>query len=322
MSTQATVTLVVPTYRRHTLLRECLKGIRAQSYPHFVALVCDNADDPEVGRIVGELDDPRFRWIPRPSNLGILGNVWAGFVEADTELVMEVDDDDVLAPDALALLVPPLLDDQDVVVSFGDADLVDGDGRPLPPYHPMAGLLTLDHLPVGRIRPFHGIAARGEVYMVSSVLRRDAIDWDERPDSVGTAYDRHLAVRLAGTGQAAHHVPRPVVAYRIHDEADGAHQFTSQLQGAVEVLEAELAKGVDDPAYRAILRDELTRTRILQVRSLLVDRRPGTAVRTAWCTITGPGGRQSVMAFALGYAARAPRRVVARVRNRPLEGRA
>lgn len=318
MTTPATVTMVVPTYLRHDLLRHCLEGIRAQTYPHFEVLVCDNAHDAEVDRIIEELQDRRFHWVPRPTNLGILRNAWEGFAAAGTELVMEVDDDDLLLPDALELLVPPMLEDPDLVVAFGDLELVDGSGSPLPPHHPLSGQLTLDHVPAGHIRPFHALAARGEVYMVSAVLRRDAVDWSERPDHAGTSYDRHLTVRLAGTGRGAHHVARPVVAYRIHDDADGAQHFTAQADGAVRVLETELAT-VADAGYRTVLQDELTRTRILQVRSHLAGGDPRAAAATAKVVLAHPWGVRATASYLRAYLTRLSRRVVSRLRHRRLE---
>lgn len=316
VSRDAAVTLIVPTYRRPALLRECLEAVQAQTYEDFVVLVCDNAADPEVGDLVDELDDPRFRWEPREENLGILGNVWAGFVSASTPLVMEVDDDDVLDARALALLVPPLLEDPAAVVSFGDVDLVDTRGRPLPQQHPMTAMVSRRRVPSGRLRPFHAAAARGDVYMVAAVLRRSAIDWARRPDFAGTAYDRYLGVALARTGAAAHHVDQPVVAYRIHEEADGSRELTAQLDGAVAVLEAELAVGGDRNHERAV-RDELTRTRILRIRSLVADGRPREAVATGWGVLTGSRGLRGSALFTTHYL----QRVVGSRRVDPPTGR-
>lgn len=297
------VTLVVPTYRRPELLRECLESIRRQTFENFTVLVCDNAADPAVGRLVDEIGDPRFRWEPRETNLGILGNVWSGFSSARTELVMEVDDDDALAPDALALLVPPLLKDPTVLVVFADVDLVDATGRPLPPGHPMSAMVSRRKVPVGRLHPFHEVAARGDIFMVAAVIRHSAIDWTERPDAAGTAYDRYLGVALARTGAAAHHVARPVVAYRIHEQADGSRELTSQLDGAAAVLEAELARGGSGSHMRAV-RDELIRTHILRIRSLLADGRPRAAAGTAVTVLTGPRGLLGSARFARRYLQR------------------
>lgn len=300
---EAQVTLVVPTYRRTALLRECLHAIRSQTYADFVVLVCDNAADPEVGSLVDGLEDPRFRWQPREQNLGILGNVWAGFADARTPLVMEVDDDDVLTEDALEVLVSPLLDDPDLVVSFGDVRLVDGAGEPLPHEHPMTALVSRRTVPPGRLHPFHEVAARGDIYMVAAVLRHSAIDWSRRPDFAGTAYDRHLGVALARTGSAAHHVSRPVVSYRIHDLADGSRATTAQLDGAIAVLEDELVRG-GGPLHRRVVRDELTRTRILRLRSLAADGHRREAAAAAVAVLTGPRGLRGSGRFTHRYLQR------------------
>lgn len=297
------VTVVVPTYRRPELLRTCLEGLRAQTFGDFTVAVCDNAAQPEAGGIVDELDDPRFRWVPREANLGILGNVWQGFTDATTDLVMEVDDDDVLASDALEQLVTPLLEDPSLSVCFADVELVDADGQPLDPAHPMHAMVDRRFVPEGRLRRFHDIAARGDILMVAAVLRRSAIDWGERPDWAGTAYDRYLGVALARSGGAALHVRRPVVAYRIHDAADSVREFTRQLDGAVAVLEREQVRSSDPQHLRAV-GDELTRTRILRVRSLVSDGRCREAAGTVREILTSPRGLQGSARFAVRYLER------------------
>lgn len=314
------VTIVVPTYRRPEMLRSCLEALRTQSFADFTVVVCDNAAQPEVGRVVDELADARFRWVPRESNLGILGNVWQGFTDSTTDLVMEVDDDDVLRPDALEQLVRPMLEDPSLAVCFADVDLVDADGLPLPRTHPMHAMVDRRRVPEGRLPAFDDVAARGDILMVAAVLRRRAVDWSERPDWAATAYDRYLALALSRSGGAALHVERPVIAYRIHDAADSVGDFTRQLDGAVAVLERELQSS-DDPRHLRAVRDELVRTRILRIRSLFADGRRREAAGTACDVLRSPRGLRGSARFTAHYLERVLARP-ARRRFRPASGSA
>lgn len=261
------VTIVVPTYRRPQLLAECLNSLQGQTYRDFVVLVCDNASQDEVASLVEGLSDDRFVHVRRSENLGMLGNALEGFRAARTELVMELDDDDLLHRDCLTELVAPFDADPELALSFGGIDLIDVAGRPIPATDRSAFVPVDRGLTHGPLQPFTEVAARGLIYMVATVLRRDVIDWYSIPVEVGTAYDRHLALAAARNRRRAYYVDKPLASYRIHPDADGIRQFDGQLRGAIYVLESELE--ASDAADPSTLHRELARTRILFARMLL-----------------------------------------------------
>lgn len=307
-----TVTIVVPTYRRPGLLRNCLASLQDQTYTDFLVLVCDNDADPEVAAIVGGLNDERFVWVPRERNLGILGNAWAGMGSATTELVMEVDDDDLLFPEALATLVPPMLADPTIAIACGAITLIGENGDDVPDLDEEWRLLTRSPLPVGIHERFLPPAARGEISLIGGVIRCSSIDWSVRPDWAGTAYDRYLAVKLAGSGGRALVLDRAVTRYRLHEEADGSKERSRQLSGAIEVLQRELDElSAHDDAkdYRGAVRLEITRTRLLLVRALLGDRAYSRALTTTMLVMARPWG----VAATFTHASRQIRRTRHRV---------
>lgn len=267
MNASPRLTIVVPTYRRPELLAQCLTSLQLQTYRDFVVFVCDNASQDEVETVVKGLADGRFVHIRRSENVGMLRNVLEGFRAARTELVMELDDDDLLHADCLSELVAPFDIDPELALTFGDIDLIDSTGRSIPPTHSGA-FVPLDRgLTPGPLQPFTEIAARGLVYMVAAVLRRDAIDWHAIPLEVETAYDRYLALAAARNRRRAYYVNKPLASYRIHPEADGIRQFDIQLTGVIYVLERELAVGSE--ADQPTLHRELARTRLLFARTLV-----------------------------------------------------
>lgn len=265
--TDATVTIVVPTYKRPGMLADCLRSIAAQTYEQFVVFVCDNSPEQEARTVVEAFEDRRFTYHPRERNLGIFANAIGGFRAARTAFVMEVDDDDMLHANALASLVQPLLDDSEVTVAFGDLDVLDSSGRVLT--GPERGFFIPDRpgLIEGRQEPFLRLAARGHIFLMSALIRRSAVNFESVPDKVGTAYDRFLTLAAARGGAAAYYVDRPLTQYRVHADADGYRNSAAQFAGALVSLKLEgsRATGEDINVFEA----EIARLRLMRCRASL-----------------------------------------------------
>lgn len=261
---RAWITIVVPTFKRPAMLSACLKSIQLQSFKQFVVLVCDNSPEGEAKIVVESLKDDRFIHIQRSKNLGILGNAVAGFKAAQTDFVMEVDDDDLLYPDALLTLILPLRTDPRLRISFADLDVIDSRGRVLEGTERFDFLPDRNALREGRQEGLLPIAARGHIFMMAALLRTNAFDWDAIPCSVSTAYDRHLSLEAARNGGEAYYVDRRIAAYRVHAEADGMHESLSQLAGAAAAL--EVATQFHSTPELEILREEIIRVRLTILR--------------------------------------------------------
>lgn len=270
--TEALVTIVVPTYKRPNLLHECLTSIQAQTFPNFKVLVCDNSPSREGQVVVQGLSDPRFEYNPRPTDLGIFGNAVVGFQSVTTPLLMEVDDDDLLYPEALECLTGPLLHNPNVVLAFADIDVLSHDGSVI------TGAPRGDFVPSrkglrpGMQQPFTQLAAQGLIYMVAAVVRTDAVDWAAIPSVVATSYDRHIALAASRGARPAWYVDRRVAGYRVHSSADGMRHSWIQLAGAMAALRLELDHA-GNPDDRRMLALELLRTRFMLGRALSTEHR-------------------------------------------------
>lgn len=263
---QATrVTVVVPTYRRPGLLSRCLESLRVQTYPHFTVFVCDNSPDREAARVVAQLNDARFEYHPRPTNLGIFANAMTGFRAANTDYVMEVDDDDQLYPRGIEMLLEPFIKNPDVVLTFGELDVVDVHGRVL--VGPERRLFIPDRrdLREGVYAPFTALAARGHIFVMASMIRKDAVDFERIPVEVGTAYDRFIGLAAARAGHPAYFVDKPVAIYQIHAEADGYLQSQGQFLGALAGLSIE--RDYTSPHSRGVIDAEIVRLHLMRCRS-------------------------------------------------------
>lgn len=299
----ASVTVVVPTYRRPDLLRTCLGSLQKQTYTDFTVLVCDNAADSTTAQVVKELKDPRFTYIPRRENLGILGNVIEGYRAVKSEFVMELDDDDALAPNCIERLVEPLIGRDDIALSFSDLEVIDASGRSVSPMVRRTKIQDSRELREGLYEDFTELAARGYVFTVAALLRRDAVDWTTIPEGATTAYDRYLAVQAARRQRGAYYVDERLAYYRIHADADSEQEFLAQCDGALFVLRQALQ---DASAFeQEILEGEITNLRFEIARFYVRERNWSAAARSVAVGILSPSG--------LHHAGRSVRGVASRI---------
>ena len=277
------VTLVVPTFRRPALLRECLASISQQSFRGFLALVCDNSPEQEARDIVCDLQDDRFMYRPRPNNLGIARNVLEGFLEARTPYVMEVDDDDLLYPNCLEALLEPFSAHPALTIVFADVDVVDQNRQVLPLAQRLKHLPSLQPLTEGVRQPFTDLAAYGQVFMTAALLRRNAIDWNAVPASADFSYDRYLALAASRDGAAGYLVREAVMAYQVYP-LSGLRRTTDGLLGVLDILKRELL--VVDPPSRKLIEKEVLRTKVRLIRAYRIERKYRQALNLLVSLIT------------------------------------
>jgi hyaluronan synthase/N-acetylglucosaminyltransferase len=105
---EPTVSVVVPAYNEDpALLHRCLLSIDRQNYPRVEAIVVDdgslNLDD--VLPVHDEFSSGRFRVVRRAENTGKRNCQAVGFEEARTDIVITIDSDTVLEPNAIRTIV-------------------------------------------------------------------------------------------------------------------------------------------------------------------------------------------------------------------------
>jgi glycosyltransferase involved in cell wall biosynthesis len=213
------VTIAIPTFQRPEMLRQAIDSAVAQTYRNIEVLVSDSAGDPEIAALVEGYGDPRLRYRDNGRVTDSVTNAKAMYMDATGELVATLHDDDIWEPFFLELLVPPLMADPQVVVSFGDHSVIDAEGSLRPDI--AATYRFREGLRAGIHQPFFDLATskRAIPIVVSAVFRASAIDWSEWRDEAGITYDLWLAYLLARGGGAAWYEPTRVSRYRHHPTA-------------------------------------------------------------------------------------------------------
>lgn len=102
------VTVIIPTRNRRPLLHECLEQLRAQHGVQWEAIVVDDASTDDSWTWLSQLGDPRVTALRQDvaQRQAIARNRALG--HARSRYVMFLDDDDLLRPNALAVLTDAL----------------------------------------------------------------------------------------------------------------------------------------------------------------------------------------------------------------------
>ncbi|MDE6290351.1 MAG: glycosyltransferase [Muribaculaceae bacterium] len=101
-----TISVIIPVYNAERWLRDALASLQAQSYADFEAILVDDGSTDCSAAICKEFcgEDVRFRLVSQP-NAGVSAARNSGLDRARGEWIAFMDADDVMPPDALAVLM-------------------------------------------------------------------------------------------------------------------------------------------------------------------------------------------------------------------------
>jgi glycosyltransferase involved in cell wall biosynthesis len=202
----ADVSVVIPTRDRRDLLRSAIRSVLAQREVTVEVVVVDDGSSDGTEAMVAALGDPRIRVVRDASPLGESAARNRGIDEAGGPWIAFLDDDDLWAPDKLALQLAVLRETGSGWVYGGDV-VVDRElnvvsGSPPPP----------PALVAERLVRYNAIPAGASNVVVSSKLLHRAGPFDP---SLRRTADWDMWLRLLRAGPPAA-VPKPLVANRVH----------------------------------------------------------------------------------------------------------
>ena len=113
------VSIIVPVYNVEKYLRQCMESVLAQSYLNWEAILINDAsvDKSELICEYFESIDNRIRQIKLSKNCGLAVARNKGLDDANGELIVFLDSDDVLPPDALKVLVEAKIKSESPIVA-------------------------------------------------------------------------------------------------------------------------------------------------------------------------------------------------------------
>jgi glycosyltransferase involved in cell wall biosynthesis len=105
-SSGSRATFGVPGYRGEAFMAETLASVQAQTFPDFEVLISLDGPDPALAEVCRPfLADPRFRLVVQPARLGWVGNLNWLMDHTTTEYWLYQQQDDLLDPTYLQVLL-------------------------------------------------------------------------------------------------------------------------------------------------------------------------------------------------------------------------
>lgn len=191
------VSVLIPCYNEGENVRETVEYLLRQRYPHYEIIAINDGSKDNTLEILHELADrhPRLRVLNLASNQGKAVGLRTAALVANSEILIGIDGDALLAPDAIAWMVRHFLDDPAVGAVTGNPRIRNRS-------------TLLGKIQVGEFSAIVGMIKRaqrsyGRVFTVSGVIaafRKTALHevgyWS--PDMVTEDIDISWKLQLAG----------------------------------------------------------------------------------------------------------------------------
>lgn len=237
------MSVVVPCFNSLRFLPATLDTVRSQTFEDLEIVLVDDGGSDDLAGFVAGVDDDRIRLV-RQDNAGVSAARNRGIDDARGELVLCLDADDLLVPEAIALLVA-------AYDAAGDAP-----GPPLGMVYGWSDVVDEHGTPSGRVRSSdwegdvwsrlvtRNVVALGAALVPASVYRDLGGFRVNRDRFAVDVEDWELWIRLAA-GHRVALVSQIVLHVRRHGSNSTAGGATSTLEAAYRYL---LDHVFDDPA--------------------------------------------------------------------------
>lgn len=234
MNTAPLVSAVTASYNMGRYVAEAVDSILAQDYPHLECVVVDDGSTDDTPRVLQRYASDARVTVIRQENSGQTTAKNRGLSAARGELIGFCDADNRWLPGKLSRQVPRLLERPEVGVVYGDAVLIDGEGRPLPPPRTRrhSGHITAKLL-VDNFVTFN----------TSLVPRRILEEVGGFDESLRMAIDYDLWLRISLKYEFVY-LPEPLVAYRIWG-GQMSHRTAERMENFFRLLERFLREHPD-----------------------------------------------------------------------------
>lgn len=107
-ASQIPVVVLVPAFREGAVIVDTVQQILASDYAALLVVVIDDGSPDDTVERARSVADPRVRVIEQPTNQGKSAALNRGLSETDAQIVVTVDADTWLAPDAISWMVAAL----------------------------------------------------------------------------------------------------------------------------------------------------------------------------------------------------------------------
>jgi glycosyltransferase involved in cell wall biosynthesis len=203
----ATVSIIIATYNRSSLLKECLESLLAQTYRDVELIVVDDGSTDDTQATVTQIAQKHnnVRYYPRPHH-GAPATRNFGLTKATGEFIGFFDSDDLWPPNYIETMVKSLQANPDFDVAYSQIMLLD-DGKIQGSY------ITMEKPPTGYITTELFFRGKAFNFPSSTILRKSvfaSVFWEEK---TGNCDDFDIFLRISKKSKFMY-VPEVYMTYR------------------------------------------------------------------------------------------------------------
>jgi glycosyltransferase involved in cell wall biosynthesis len=241
-TTQPLVSVILPCFNQAHFLRNSIESIFDQTYPKIEVIVIDDGSTDNTLEVAKGFGGAK---VFHQNNQGLANARNAGFARSEGEIVVFLDADDRLLPDAIETLTEWLVEHPDTALVSGLCRLIDETGEDLGKYQPV--LPTEDRLSA-QLRA-------GYIWMPGTVAyRRSVLDelgvFDPKVDA---SADYDLYLRIAWS-HPIHEIDSLIGEYRQH-QSSMSQNSGRMLRDGSRVLRRHRPPRSAHPHYRQAYRE-------------------------------------------------------------------
>jgi len=257
------LTISMPVYERKDFFRDALESALNQTVKCKV-IVIDNCSSHDYFRQVCK--EKGVTYYRNERNIGLAPNFAKGFELAKTKYVMNLQDDDLLAPEYVEAFVDAVEKYPDLDIFFTDFERLTPQGR-LPHHH----TLPFGYMDNGDTVIEYGIRYKLGFPYISSAIKRTKVDGFDEYDG-GGSYD--WAWLYSNADQFSFYGDsRKLYLFRDHEMQDTKRNLVRYVLTIPYIYEEILKKKVSDPklkkmAEKAAL-DELVRLKAIANKKMI-----------------------------------------------------
>jgi glycosyltransferase involved in cell wall biosynthesis len=238
MSNIPLVSVIVTCYRRTEYIAEALRSVLAQSYEDYEILVADDSGTAAARDIVAAFGQPeRMRYFAHAKTLGVASSIVRTVKHARGEFIAILNDDDSWEPRLLEKLVTALETDPHRVLATSDHWIMDANGNIV---HDLSESWSVNfgrsELSEGVIpNPVQFVVDGGPAINITSVFRKEAVDWSLLVPKIAGAYDYWIGCLLAATRRPIYYTPERLGRWRIHGSMETARRADNKQENLIYI---------------------------------------------------------------------------------------
>jgi glycosyltransferase involved in cell wall biosynthesis len=303
MSSVPRVSVIVTCYKRINYLAEALRSVLAQSYEDYEILVADDSGTAAAREIVAVFGQPeRIRYLAHERTLGVASSIVRTVKQAQGEFVAILNDDDSWEPQLLEKLVTALEANPRRVLATSDHWLMDANGNIIEELtESWSATFGRSQLSEGVIsNPAQFVVSGGPAINITSLFRKEAVDWSLLVPNIGGAYDYWIACLLAATGRPIYYTPKRLGRWRIHGSMETARRADDKRDNLVYIY-STLLKHDFFHELKAVLRGKLAETLFATGRDKLHFGRVREARLAFWQCFCRAGNPQALIRLSVTF---------------------